>query len=34
MGYDVKIERNLLHALFDLKGSLKDVNSYLKENIA
>ena len=34
MGYNVKIERNLLHALFDLKGSLKDVNSYLKEHIA
>ena len=34
MGYDVKIERNLLHALFDLKGSFKDLNSYMKEHIA
>ena len=33
MGYDVKIERNLLHALFDLKGSVEDVSSYLKEHI-
>ena len=34
MGYDVKIERNLLHALFDLKGSFKDLNSYLQEHIS
>ena len=34
MGYDVKIERNLLHALFDLKGSFKDLNSYMKKHIA
>ena len=33
MTYDVKIQRSLLNALFDIKGSLRDVKSHLKEYI-
>ena len=33
MGYDIKIEKKILHALFDIKGSIKDVNSYLEDQI-
>ena len=33
MTYDVKIQRKLLNALFDIKGSLRDVKSHLKEYI-
>ena len=33
MAYDVKIQRKLLNALFDIKGSIRDVKSYLKEYI-
>ncbi len=33
MAYDVNIERKLLNALFDIKGSIRDVKSHLKEYI-
>ena len=33
MTYKVKIQRKLLNALFDIKGSKRDVKSYLKECI-
>jgi len=33
MTYDVNIERKLLNALFDIKGSIRDVKSHLKEYI-
>jgi len=33
MTYDVKIQRKLLNALFDIKGSIRDVKSHLKEHI-
>ena len=33
MIYDVKIQRKFLNALFDIKGSIREVKSYLKEYI-
>ena len=33
MTYDVKIQRKLVNALFDIKGSIRDVKSHLKEHI-
>ena len=33
MTYDVKIERKLLNALFDIKGSIEEVKSHLKKHI-